>query len=81
MCNVEHKSQMLEGKIVRENVCLSYVRRMHEVWNVTRGTFVAFTSRLVRLFFFFNSYSGGCGVQTGSTRHVGHLLAYCTCPG
>jgi hypothetical protein len=24
----------------------------------------------------------GVGVQTGSTRHVGHLLAYyCTCPG
>jgi hypothetical protein len=23
----------------------------------------------------------GGGVQTGSTRHVGHLLAYCTCPG
>jgi hypothetical protein len=21
------------------------------------------------------------GVQTGSTRHVGQLLAYCTCPG
>jgi hypothetical protein len=23
----------------------------------------------------------GGGVQTGSTRYVGHLLAYCTCPG
>jgi hypothetical protein len=23
----------------------------------------------------------GGGVQAGSTRHVGHLLAYCTCPG
>jgi hypothetical protein len=23
----------------------------------------------------------GGGVQTGSTRHVGHLLAYCTSPG
>jgi hypothetical protein len=22
----------------------------------------------------------GDEVQTGSTRHVGHLLAYCTCP-
>jgi hypothetical protein len=22
----------------------------------------------------------GGGVQSGSTRHVGHLLAYCTCP-
>jgi hypothetical protein len=32
------------------------------------------------VFFFFNCIVGG-GVQTGSTRHVGHLLAYCTCPG
>jgi hypothetical protein len=23
----------------------------------------------------------GGGVQIGSTRHVGHSLAYCTCPG
>jgi hypothetical protein len=23
----------------------------------------------------------GGGVQTGSTRHVGHWMAYCTCPG
>jgi hypothetical protein len=23
----------------------------------------------------------GGGVQTGSTWHIGHLLAYCTCPG
>jgi hypothetical protein len=23
----------------------------------------------------------GGGVQTGSNQHVGHLLAYCTCPG
>jgi hypothetical protein len=33
---------------------------------------------------FFNLHGGGGGgggVQTGSTRHVGHLLAYCTCPG
>jgi hypothetical protein len=31
-------------------------------------------------FFFLICIVGG-GVQTGSTRHVGHLLAYCTCPG
>jgi hypothetical protein len=30
---------------------------------------------------FFNSHSGGGGVQTGSTQHVGHWMAYCTCPG
>jgi hypothetical protein len=23
----------------------------------------------------------GGGVESGSTRHVGHSLAYCTCPG
>jgi hypothetical protein len=27
---------------------------------------------------FLNSHSGG---ETGSTRHVGHWMAYCTCPG
>jgi hypothetical protein len=31
-------------------------------------------------YFFLICIVGG-GVQTGSTRHVGHLLAYCTCPG
>jgi hypothetical protein len=35
---------------------------------------------LVNRHFFFICIVGG-GVQTGSTRHVGHLLAYCTCPG
>jgi hypothetical protein len=29
---------------------------------------------------FFNSHSGGWN-PAGSTRHVGHWLAYCTCPG
>jgi hypothetical protein len=32
------------------------------------------------LYFFLIRIVGG-GVQTGSTRHVGHSLAYCTCPG
>jgi hypothetical protein len=31
--------------------------------------------------FFFFKFAVGGGVQTGSTRHVGHLLAYCTYPG
>jgi hypothetical protein len=31
-------------------------------------------------FFFLICIVGG-GVQTGSTRHFGHLLAYCTCTG
>jgi hypothetical protein len=30
---------------------------------------------------FFNLRIGGDGVQTGSTRHRGHLLSYCACPG
>jgi hypothetical protein len=30
--------------------------------------------------FFLIGIVGG-GVQTGSTRHVGHWMAYCTCPG
>jgi hypothetical protein len=29
---------------------------------------------------FFNSHSGGWS-PNGSTRHVGHWMAYCTCPG
>jgi hypothetical protein len=36
--------------------------------------------RQVKYKVFFFCIVGG-GVQTGSTRHVGHLLAYCTCPG
>jgi hypothetical protein len=32
------------------------------------------------IFFFIIRRVGG-GVQTGSTRHVGHWMAYCTCPG
>jgi hypothetical protein len=34
----------------------------------------------ISLLFFFNSNSWGWS-PTGSTRHVGHHLAYCTCPG
>jgi hypothetical protein len=39
-----------------------------------------------KLNFFFNYFFYlppivGGGAQTGSTRYVGHLLAYCTCPG
>jgi hypothetical protein len=34
-----------------------------------------------RLLYFFLIFIVGGGVQTGSTRHVGHLLAYCTYPG
>jgi hypothetical protein len=36
--------------------------------------------RIKTSFFNFICIVGG-GVQTASTRHVGHLLAYCTCPG
>jgi hypothetical protein len=34
-----------------------------------------------RIYLFFLICIVGGGVQTGSTRHVGHSLAYCTCPG
>jgi hypothetical protein len=36
--------------------------------------------QMVYIFFFLICIVWG-GVQTGSTRHVGHLSAYCTCPG
>jgi hypothetical protein len=35
----------------------------------------------IKMDLFFLIFIVGGGVQTGSTRHVGHLLAYCTCPG
>jgi hypothetical protein len=35
---------------------------------------------IVHYSFFFIWKLGG-GVHTGSTRHCGHYLAYCTCPG
>jgi hypothetical protein len=46
----------------------------------TRGCPHVSEENIVPNFFFFFCIVGG-GVQTGSTRHVGHLLAYCTCPG
>jgi hypothetical protein len=33
------------------------------------------------LFYFFLIRIVGGGVQAGSTRHVGHWIAYCICPG
>jgi hypothetical protein len=36
--------------------------------------------RLAIMSFFFNLHSGGWN-PNGSTRHVGHWMAYCTCPG
>jgi hypothetical protein len=38
-------------------------------------------NRFRELLIFFLICIVGGGVQTGSTRHVGHLLAYCTCTG
>jgi hypothetical protein len=35
-------------------------------------------SLVVTMYFFYSEWGG---VQTGFTRHVGHQLAYCTCPG
>jgi hypothetical protein len=32
-------------------------------------------------FLFSHGGGGGSGVLSGSTRHVGHWMAYCTCPG
>jgi hypothetical protein len=39
------------------------------------------STRVTYFFFNFLICLMGGGVQTGSTRHVGHLLAYCTYPG
>jgi hypothetical protein len=48
--------------------CRSVVSRLFHNQNV------------ISLLFFLICIVGG-GVQTGSTWHVGHLLAHCTCPG
>jgi hypothetical protein len=37
--------------------------------------------RVTHFFFFLILRIVGGGVQTGSTRHRGHLLSYCACPG
>jgi hypothetical protein len=42
--------------------------------------FPVFKISLLYIFFFLICIVGGV-VQTGSTRHIGRSLAYCTCPG
>jgi hypothetical protein len=49
-----------------------------QIANSVKATWLA--THLIRILIFLICIVGG-GVQTGSTRHVGHLLAYCTCPG
>jgi hypothetical protein len=51
-------------------------RRLHNVIATPNCTVLA-----LKFWGFFLICIVGGGVQTGSTRHVGHLLAYCTCPG
>jgi hypothetical protein len=41
---------------------------------------VTITTIIIAITILLNCIVGG-EVQTGSTRHVGHSLAYCTCPG
>jgi hypothetical protein len=48
----------------------SHIYRLISVWFWSQEVLINFLICIVR-----------GGVQTGSTRHVGHLLAYCTCPG
>jgi hypothetical protein len=45
-----------------------------------RGLLPTVAQKALRFDFFLICVVGG-GVQTASTRHVGHSLAYCTCPG
>jgi hypothetical protein len=44
-----------------------------------RSVTVAERSKACTVFFFLIRIVGG-GVQAGSPRHVGHWMAYCTCP-
>jgi hypothetical protein len=54
----------------RRNLCVEECRL---------GSPLKITIQCLKLFFLICIVGGG--VQTGSSRHVGHLLAYCTCPG
>jgi hypothetical protein len=64
------------------------VYAMHGIWNANSACDEVCTSRCEKLLcaswdvktFFLICIVGG-GVKTWSTRHVDHLLAYCTCPG
>jgi hypothetical protein len=51
--------------------CLKELRRTTKCLKIT--------SILAKIFFLI--WIVGGGVQTGSTRHIDHSLAYCTCPG
>jgi hypothetical protein len=45
------------------------------MWTIKNDVIFASTTQ-----FFFNSHSGWWS-PNGSSRHVGHWMAYCTCPG
>jgi hypothetical protein len=67
---------------VRLQALLSRSCRLHfdsKSRNIRFDLLIAFSSLSIDYFFLICIV--GDGVQTGSTRHVGHLLAYCTCPG
>jgi hypothetical protein len=83
----------MENKLLEKKIFLSVTL---SVTSLTRADLVSHSDRrsgkpaqismqenltqINRLLFFLICIVGG-GVRTGSTRHVGHLLAYCTCPG
>jgi hypothetical protein len=57
-------------------------RPFHQTANFTEVQSFSFSKKrhAVGWDFFLICIVGG-GVQTGSTRHVGHWMAYCICPG
>jgi hypothetical protein len=71
-----HKKWIIEKlfSICKYNV---QCKNVFIMWEFTLEAAALLCHKLVK--FFFNSRSGG-GVQTGSTQHVGHWMANCTCP-
>jgi hypothetical protein len=65
----------------REFISYSYcLNNNSNLWFFLMKSKVVPLLNWLKVFFFLICILGG-GVQPGSTRHVGHLLAYCTCPG
>jgi hypothetical protein len=78
------KSRTMDN-VQKHNICTnvssSQTVRSYLHYSTTVLTFEMAQSELIAVSLIFLTSVVGGGVQTGSIRHVGHLLAYFTCPG
>jgi hypothetical protein len=86
--NMVHASALQEYRFYCLNfaeVSMNLLQSLCESWAGLYGYIIIpelyWTSRSKFIFNFFLIRIVGGGVQTRSTRHVGHWMAYCTCPG